>query len=264
MPNSKQSIWKCLKTWPPPGEPANSEVWIPHQGERTDKIDKKNKLLWKSFFLHKKMFSILSFFGLGPNSIDYLADIHHMKYTFASLAEDQKNSIYGHYCRIIEYEREKRFDRWQGPDVPSTGDCDPTGIFLKYWPPPMFEQKCAKMRKRRKEKQLKENFDPINFRQEMVWKGKKIGQITLLTPWPPAWARWFLTFFESNHSEVTFFRLLHQQRVRARYQVPWIVSIPPSMQNWGVKNYMENPKMSKNGNEKNDHLRANYLPCYTN
>ena len=48
MLNSKQSIWKCLKTWPPLGEPANSEVWIPHQGERTDNIDKKNKLLWKS------------------------------------------------------------------------------------------------------------------------------------------------------------------------------------------------------------------------
>ena len=108
-----------------------------------------------------------------------------MKYTFASLAEDQKNSIYGHYCRIIEYEREKRFDRWQGPDVPSTVDCDPTGIFLKYWPPPMFEQKCAKMRKRRKEKQLKENFDPMNFRQEMVWKGKQIGQITFWHHNPP-------------------------------------------------------------------------------
>ena len=74
---------------------------------------------------------ILSFFGLSPNAIDYLADIHHMKYTFASLAEDQKNSMYGHYCMIAEYEREKRFDRWQGPDVPSTGECDPTGIFLK-------------------------------------------------------------------------------------------------------------------------------------
>ena len=67
MPNSKQSIWKCLKTWPPPGEPANSEVWIPHQGERTDKKDKKNKLLWKSFFEHKK-WSVFCFF--------YKAQIH--------------------------------------------------------------------------------------------------------------------------------------------------------------------------------------------
>ena len=50
---------------------------------------------------------ILSFFGLSPNAIDYLADIHHMKYTSASLAEDKKNSIYGNYCRILEYEREK-------------------------------------------------------------------------------------------------------------------------------------------------------------
>ena len=64
----------------------------------------------------KKLFRILSFFGLGPNSIDYLADIHHMKYTFASLTEDKKNSIFGHHCRIVEYKREKRFDRWQGPD----------------------------------------------------------------------------------------------------------------------------------------------------
>ena len=104
----------------------------PSSGREDRQNRQKEQAIMKIIFPTQKMFSILSFFGLGPNSIDYLADIHHMKYTFASLAEDQKNSIYGHYCRIIEYEREKRFDRWQGPDVPSTVDCDPTGIFLKY------------------------------------------------------------------------------------------------------------------------------------
>ena len=52
--------------------------------------------------------------------------------------------------------------------VPSNGDCDPTGIYLRHWPPPNVRKKCANMRKRRKEKQLKENFDPKNFRQEMI------------------------------------------------------------------------------------------------
>ena len=31
----------------------------------------------------------------------------------------------------------------------------------------------------------------------------------------------------------------------AGYQVPWIVSIPPTMCTWGVKNYMESQKMPK-------------------
>ena len=37
----------------------------------------------------------------------------------------------------------------------------------------------------------------------------------------------------------------------ARYQGPWIESIPPTMHTWGGKNYIESPKMPKNENKDN-------------
>ena len=87
----------------------------PSSGREDRQNRQKEQAIMKIIFRAQKMVRILFFF-IRPKFIDYLADIHHMKYTSAPLAEDKKNSIYGHYCRILEYEREKRSDRWQGPD----------------------------------------------------------------------------------------------------------------------------------------------------
>ena len=87
----------------------------PSSGREDRQNRQKEQAIMKIIFPAQKTVLYFVFF-MRPKFIDYLADIHHMKYTFASLAEDQKNSMYGHYCRILEYEREKRSDRWQGPD----------------------------------------------------------------------------------------------------------------------------------------------------